>query len=293
MVADRTLTDVLIVGSANLDLVARTARHPLPGETVLGHDYEEHPGGKGLNQAVAAARCGARTRFVAAVGRDNAGDRLREVAAQDGINIDDVTATDAAPTGRAMIVVDDHAENSIVVIPGANKNCPTPEVIDATVVLVQLEVPLTIVTATFAAARSAGALTVLNPAPATALSPALLGLCDVIIPNEHEVDLLGGVDALHAAGVATVIVTQGAAGIRISDANSTRSLPAFPVSPVDTTGAGDAFCGAFAAGLAAGLDIDAACARAVVAGALATTRHGAVPSLPTSSDIDAALNADT
>ena len=292
MDADRELADVLVVGSANLDLVARTARHPLPGETVLGHGYEEHPGGKGLNQAVAAARSGARTRFVAAVGHDNAGDRLREVAAHDGINVDDVTSTDAAPTGRAMIIVDDHAENSIVVIPGANEHCPAPQSIDATVVLVQLEVPLDVVAATFAAARSAGALTVLNPAPATELSPALLGLCDVVIPNEHEVDLLGGVDALHAAGVSTVIVTQGAAGIRICDANGTRSLPAFPVTPVDTTGAGDAFCGAFAAGLAAGLAIDAACARAVVAGALATTQHGAVPSLPTSSDIDAALSAD-
>lgn len=293
MDADRVWADVLVVGSANLDLVARTTRHPLPGETVLGHDYQEHPGGKGLNQAVAAARSGARTRFVAAVGRDNAGERLHEVAADNGIIVDDLTPTDAAPTGRAMIIVDDRAENSIVVIPGANEHCPTPEVVDATVVLVQLEVPLPIVAATFTAARSAGALTVLNPAPATALSPALLALCDVVIPNEHEVELLGGVDALHAAGVTTVIVTQGAAGIRISDAHGTRSVPAFPVTPVDTTGAGDAFCGAFAAGVAAGLDIDAACARAVVAGALATTQHGAVPSLPTSSDIDAALSAES
>lgn len=280
------MAGVCVVGSINLDLVARTARHPRPGETLLGFDYSEHAGGKGLNQAVAAARSGASTQLIAAVGEDDAGVRLLGIATAEGIDVDSVSSHAQSPTGRAVIVVDDNAENSIVVVPGANQFCPVLTEVSKTVVLAQLEVPVTSVLESFRAARRAGAITILNPAPAAALPPELLELCDVIVPNEHEIDILGGAEPLLAAGVSTIIVTLGSHGIDLIDAAGTRHIDAHDVEPVDTTGAGDAFCGCLAAGLAAGLTIDAASGRAIIAGALATTRHGAVPSLPTQMEID-------
>lgn len=281
--------DVCVVGSANLDLVAGSARIPGPGETVLGHSYAEHPGGKGLNQAVAAARSGAAVAFVAAVGDDTAGARLRGVLADDGIDATHVTTVDA-PTGRALIVVDDHAENAIVVVPGANAAVVPPfDTPPASVVLCQLEVPVAAVLHAFAEARGGGARTVLNPAPAATLPAELMANCDVVVPNEHEVELLGGVDALLAAGVGTVVVTRGAAGVDVHTAAGRFHVPPFAVTPVDSTGAGDAFCGSLAARLAAGDSIEGAVRWAAAAGALATTVHGAVPAQPTRDRIEALL----
>ena len=288
---DSLAAGVCVVGSVNLDLVVRTERHPLPGETVLGSSYREHPGGKGLNQAVAVARAGVRTRIVAAVGDDEAGQRLKVVATAEGIDIDSVTVEEGTPTGRAVIVVDDGGENSIVVIPGSNSHCSAPDRVEHSVVLAQLEVPLAVIDATFTEAKRVGAITILNPAPAQQLPASLLECCDIVVPNEHEVELLGGVDHLHSAGVETVIVTLGADGVLVSSAGSTRRLQAHPVEPVDTTGAGDSFCGSLAAGIASGLNLFEAIDRAIVAGALATTRHGAVPSIPTAADVDAVVNA--
>ena len=287
--ATPTRADVCVVGSANLDLVAGAARIPGPGETVLGHSYAEHPGGKGLNQAVAAARSGARVTFVGAVGADAAGDRLRGVLADDGIVASHLAVTEA-PTGRALIVVDDRAENSIVVVPGANAEVTPPfEVPDAAVVLCQLEVPVEAVAHAFRAGRAAGARTVLNPAPAAALPAELLALCDVVVPNEHEVVLLGGVEALLAAGVGVVVVTRGGAGVDVHTPAGTHHVAPFPVEPVDTTGAGDAFCGSLAARLSQGDGIDDAVRWAAAAGALATTVHGAVPAQPRRDQIEALL----
>ncbi len=273
--------DVCVVGSANLDLVAGAPRIPMPGETVLGTTYAEHPGGKGLNQAVAASRSGAAVSFVGAVGTDAAGDRLRGVLAGEMIDATSLATSDR-PTGRALIIVDDRGENSIVVVPGANTTVTAPDPLPhAGVVLCQLEIPIDAVAAVLAAARAAGARTVLNPAPAVALPGAVLADCDVIVPNEHEVALLGGVDALLAAGCGAVVVTRGGAGVDVHTASTPPfHVPPYPVDVVDTTGAGDAFCGALAARLAAGEPLEAAVRWAAAAGALATTAPGAVPAQP-------------
>ena len=287
--------DVVVVGSANLDVVARTLRLPGPGETVLGSDFAEHPGGKGLNQAVAAARAGASVAFVGAVGDDDAGRTLHSVAATEGIDVSGLSVADGVVTGRAVITVDDSGENSIVVVPGANASAHVGDLPAATVVLAQLEIPVATVIAAFAVARTAGSRTVLNPAPVPVggLPDELLSLCDILVPNEHEVELLGGVDELLASGVAAVVVTQGAAGVTVTEAPdaTTWSVEAFEVDPVDTTGAGDAFCGALAARLAAGADLRPAVRYAAAGGALATTTAGAVPSLPHAADIERLLSA--
>jgi ribokinase len=283
--------DVVVIGSANLDLVANVGHLAEPGETVIATGYAEHAGGKGLNQAVACRRSGAHTAFIGCLGRDGAGDVLHRVLADEGI--ENYTVDVSAPTGRALISVDDDAENSIVVVPGANHRLGIGVVddhrsvlSDTRVVLAQLEIPIDAVEAAFAVARLAGAITILNPAPAAALPPGLLPLCDVIVPNQTEVAQLGGTSALLDAGVSTVVVTLGARGIRVVTRDGAVEIPPYAVRAVDTTGAGDAACGALAASLAAGSDVVTAARRAAAAGALAATRHGAVPSLPTAEQID-------
>ncbi|NDE20635.1 MAG: ribokinase [Actinobacteria bacterium] len=289
--------DVVVVGSANLDLVARTKRLPHPGETVSAHGYFEACGGKGANQAIAAARAGARTAFVGAVGRDAAGDILRSAFVTDGVDVARLATVDA-PTGRALIGVSDDAENLIIVVPGANHALSIAD-IDASssiikharVLLMQLEVPLVVVQH---AASLAGddTIVVLNPAPAAELPDTLLAQLDVITPNEHEVELLGGAESLLARGVGAVVVTEGPRGARLVTAAGTTRVPPHPVTPVDTTGAGDAFCGALSARLAldGGLGaLPTALRAAAIAGALATTVEGAVPSLPRWARIAAVL----
>ena len=277
--------DVCVVGSANLDLVATTPRIPGPGETVLGNGYAEHAGGKGLNQAVAAARSGAHVAFVGCLGDDDAGRRMHAVLAGDGIDAAAVTSS-TSPTGRALIVVDGNGENSIVVVPGANHDVTVPDSLpNAGVVLCQLEVPLEQVAQAFALGRRGGATTILNPAPAAPLPADLLAACDIVVPNEHEVELLGGVTALLSAGCRAVVVTRGGAGVDVHDADGAVHCPPFDVEVVDTTGAGDAFCGALAARLAAGDELQQAVRWAAAAGALATTVVGAVPAQPTAERI--------
>ncbi len=296
MVSERSYSyDVVVVGSANLDLVAAVEHLAAPGETVIASDYAEHPGGKGLNQAVAARRSGARTAFLACLGRDAAGDALHRVITDEGI--DPYVVDVAVPTGRALISVDRDAENSIVVVPGANQHLGIGVVddhrsilTDTRVVLAQLEVSTDAVEAAFAIARVAGAITILNPAPAAPLSPALLSLCDIVVPNQTELAQLGGTSALLDAGVTTIVPTLGARGIRIIDGDGTIDVPPYAVRAVDTTGAGDAACGALAAALARGDDVVTAARRAAAAGAIAATRAGAVPSLPTGVEIDALID---
>jgi ribokinase len=271
--------DVCVVGSANLDLVATTDRLPGPGETVLGDGYAEHPGGKGLNQAVAAARAGARTAFVGAVGDDDAGRRLRAVMDADGIHAE-VSTLAGVPTGRALIGVSSSGDNSIIVVPGANGRVEVWDPPHATVVLAQLEVPLAAIVVAFTVARQRGARTVLNPAPAQVLTEELLSLCDVVVPNEHEIELLGGVTRLLGLGVGSVVVTQGARGATLHTGDGTSEVAPFRVQVVDTTGAGDTFCGALSARLAAGDALTDALRVASASAALSTTRAGAVPSIP-------------
>lgn len=274
--------DVVVVGSANVDLVASTTRLPLTGETLMATAYSEHAGGKGLNQAIACARMGARTAFIGCVGNDASGEMLRETLKQESVDISQLTTVDA-PTGRAFITVDDAGSNTIVVIAGANSYVGHIgfDIPPTRIVLSQLEIPLSAVTSAFKHARSIGAMTVLNPAPAIFLPTDFLKLCDIAIPNETESVALGGAQALRNAGIATVITTLGQNGAEICNEETVTLVAPHVVTAVDTVGAGDAFIGAFCADLAHGSSIAQAVALACVAGAIATTVHGAVPSLPT------------
>lgn len=280
--------DVVVVGSANLDLVATVDRLPGPGETLTGERFAEYPGGKGLNQAVAAARAGARTAFVGAVGRDAAGVALRDVMTNDGIDTSMLAVVDE-PTGRALIGVAANGENSIIVVSGANATVAVERLPATSVVLTQLEVPLPAVAAAMQQGRAIGAITVLNPAPARAIDDTVLQWCDIVVPNEHEVELLGGVAHLLSLGARAVVVTLGAAGADLHTASGVTHIDPFAVEPVDTTAAGDSFCGALCARLAAGDELTDALRFAAAAGALCTTSAGAVPSIPRRDRIDALL----
>lgn len=288
----RRAAPVVVLGSANLDIVATTERQPSPGETVLGDSFAEHAGGKGLNQAVAAARAGAATNLVAALGIDAAGDALLDVAIASGVDTSGCVRREHLPTGRALITVDRAGENSIVVVPGANAEPPRmTDVANDAVVLCQLEIPLDAVAAAFALARRLGLMTILNPAPATQLSDEVLRNSRIVIPNEHEIDALGGVQRLLDLGVETVITTLGSRGVAVDDAQGRREHRAWEVTPVDTTGAGDTFCGALAARLAIGDDLDTAIDWAAAAAALSTTSPGAVPSIPTADQVERFMTA--
>ena len=295
--------NVVVLGSANLDIVVPVPHHPAIGETVLGGHHDRIPGGKGANQAVAAARLGARVAMVGRVGSDDAGGTLRTALQEAGVDCKYLAVDHPAPSGLALIGVDENGDNTIIVSPGANDRvgpddvaAAAPFLASAAVTLVQLEVPAMVVEA---AAAASGGKVVLNPAPASPLSAALLERVDVLVPNRIELAQLAGsaeADGLTAVEemarglpVPTVVVTLGADGaILVSDGDAV-VLPAPPVEVVDTTGAGDAFCGAIAEALARGVAIDEATARAVHAGSLATTRRGAQPSLPTGAQVNASL----
>ncbi len=280
--------DVCVVGSANLDLVATVDRLPGPGETVPGSSFAEYPGGKGLNQAVAAARSGAAVAFVGALGDDGAAASLRAVMADDGIDSVHVATTTVA-TGRALIGVSATGENSIIVVAGANGTVTASELPSARVMLTQLEVPLRAVERALKAGRAVGAITVLNPAPVQPIDAGILQWCDIVVPNEHEVELLGGVAHLLASGAGAVVVTMGSRGAELHTADGVVRIEPFAVVPVDTTGAGDTFSGALCARLAAGDDLPTALRFASAAGALCTTAAGAVPSIPRRVAVEALL----
>ena len=295
--------NVVVLGSANLDIVVPVPHHPVTGETVLGGHHDRIPGGKGANQAVAAARLGARVAMVGRVGSDDAGRTLRTALREAGVDCRHLAVDGQAASGLALIGVDRSGDNTIIVSPGANGRVGPDDVVaaasllaSAAVTLVQLEVPAMAVEAALAAS---GGKVVLNPAPASFLSSALLERVDVLVPNRIELAQLAG--SAEAGGLAaveemarglpvpTVVVTLGADGaILVSDGDAV-VLPAPPVEVVDTTGAGDAFCGAIAEALARGVAIDEATARAVHAGSLATTRRGAQPSLPTRAEVNTSL----
>ena len=298
---------VVVVGSLNLDLVALVPRMPDAGETVFGTALEQNAGGKGLNQAVAAARMGSTVTMVGAVGADDAGRFLRSILGQEHIDAHHVADVTTA-TGTALIEVDDNGANRIVVIPGANAAVSPTQVTeslstmdDIAVVLAQCEVPGPAMAAAMAIGRRIGATTILNPAPATTLDDTVLANVDIIIPNEHEAHLLTSVatddeagaiaaaQALVARGVGHAIVTRGGHGAVWASATDTGTCPAFPVTPVDTVAAGDAFAGGIAAALAEGNDLATALRWGSACGALATTVAGAVPSLPDRAAVDTLL----
>ncbi|MFJ6532363.1 ribokinase [Microbacterium sp. NPDC091662] len=283
-----TLTGVAVVGSANLDLVVEVSRPPRVGETLLGRAGGRFSGGKGLNQAVASARSGAPTRFCAVVGVDEAADVLQQTLMDAGV-VTALRRSASAPTGVAHVLALDDGDNSIIVAAGANAELAPDDAVagiaGAAVVLAQLEVPLASVAAALRAGRTAGALTILNAAPAHAAAVEMLGDADVLVVNETECTELGGIDRLHAAGAPVVVLTRGAGGVTLHRTGSDPlQVDAFPIDPVDTTGAGDAFCGALAAALAQGAAIEAALIRACAAGAVVAQHRGATtPALsPTS-----------
>ncbi len=290
---------MVVLGSANVDLVYSVAELPTVGETVLATGQARHPGGKGLNQAVAAARVGARTGFIGAVGDDPDGQELTAVLRDAGIDTR-LLQTAAAPTGSALITVQRGGDNTIVVAPGANGTvtrlpADSREAIAASSVLVaQLEVPLAVVAEAADVARSARTTMVLNAAPAAALDDELLALVDVLVVNQSEVRTIAGdPDPITAGGgltdrVPTVVVTLGAEGaVVLRRREPLQRVPAIIAKVADTTGAGDTFTGVLAAGLATGNSVTAATRRAVVAAGISVERHGAVPSIPTRAEVEA------
>jgi ribokinase len=285
---------VVVVGSANVDQVFRVSAIPAPGETVLSHGFSTALGGKGQNQAVAAARAGATTAFIAALGDDAFGASIRAGLAADGIGTAGVREV-GAPTGTALIAVDDSGENTIIVEAGANAllelgDRDAAAIAEAQVLVMQLEIPLDTVTRAAALARAAGTRVLLNAAPIRELPAELLANVDILVVNEHEGAFLArGGDVAALAPV--VIVTLGAAGAVAHESGEPEIRVAAPrVSAVDATGAGDTFCGALAALLAEGAPLGAAVRFAVAAASLSVQKHGAVPSIPARSDIDAAHN---
>ncbi|MGC9520958.1 MAG: ribokinase [Anaerolineae bacterium] len=306
---------VAVVGSANIDLVVRTPRMPAKGETILGGPFFSGQGGKGANQAVSAARLGAAVEMVARLGRDEFGEMVAANLAGEGIGLDSVLRSADVHTGVAFIIVDAEGENMIVVASGANAELSPDDVaaareavLDAQLVVLQLESPMETVRYTAGLAHNAGVKVLLNPAPGRALDEALLRDIDVLTPNQTEARLITGVDAatpeqaeraarrLLQKGVGTVIVTLGADGaLAVSKAASGEAwahhVPGYQVDVVDTTGAGDAFNGALAVALAEDQPLLEAVRFANAAAALQVTRQGAAPAMPTREEVETFLAA--
>ncbi|MGA2017681.1 MAG: ribokinase [Opitutaceae bacterium] len=299
---------VVVVGSSNTDMILRVARVPRPGETLLGGEFSTAPGGKGANQAVAAARAGGRVSFVARLGRDPLGDAALAGFRKEGMGLSRVVRDRGRPSGVALIFVGADGENSIGVAGGANQRLSPADVSaarglisGARVLLVQLETPLRTVEAAARIARAAGVDVILNPAPARPLPSALLRNVSILTPNETEASVLTGVRVTGAAsaaraarilmrrGVGTVIVTLGARGALVATRGGSQVIPGFKVRAVDTTAAGDVFNGALAVRLAENCPLGAAVRFAHAAAAISVTRRGAQPSIPARSEIDALL----
>ena len=296
---------IVVIGSVNLDLIATVDRLPGAGETVPGDSFSTAAGGKGANQALAAARAGEKTRMIGAVGKDAfAADALALLRAG-GVDLTGVREAHAA-TGIALILVAGDGENMIAVVPGANGTVLPGDLARAAlakgdVVLLQHEIPLQTVEAALEAAREAGAVTLLNTAPFRAEAATLLAKADYVVANETEFDLYGEALALRgrdrptrmqafsANTGRTVIVTLGGEGVMAATPAEFLKIDALPITPVDTVGAGDTFCGYLGAGLSAGLSLPEALRRAAVAGSLACLKPGAQPSIPLAAEVEAAL----
>ncbi|MFI6300722.1 ribokinase [Amycolatopsis thailandensis] len=284
-------SQVLVIGSANADLVVPVDRRPGGGETVLGGDTILSPGGKGANTAVAAARLGADVALLGAVGDDPYGELLKRSLAESGVNTASVRTSDR-PTGIAYITVTPDGENSILVSPGAN-SALRPEDVDldgAEIVVLSLEIPLETVERAVAEAVEKGVKTLLNLSPAAELSAKTLQGLDVLLVNEHEAAFLLGGEAdfpkLLDLGPKAAVVTLGAKGAAVVTADGVTEVPSPKVEAVDTTGAGDAFAGALATALAKGEELADAARKAVKVAAITVTRQGAQPSYPTASELE-------
>ena len=292
---------VFVVGSINQDFVLRLEHRPEPGETVTDAELALHPGGKGANGAVAAARLGAEVAMLGRVGEDAFDRELVENLRKNGVSTEHVETVSGTPTGSAFITVTPDGENAIVVSPGANRRFGPEEIEaaagdlrEARVVVVQLEVSVEAVESAAGIAAEAGGRFLLNLAPPRELPDGLLHLCDPLVVNEHEAAFLLGEETapegcarrLLSLGPPSVILTLGAVGAVLATGEIMKTYPAPEVEAVDSTGAGDAFVGALGAKLAEGVPLEEAVPYAVLAGAVAVTREGAQGSLPTSEDVD-------
>ncbi|AYC21163.1 Ribokinase [Dickeya dianthicola] len=301
---------LVVLGSINADHILNLAQFPRPGETVIGKQYGVAFGGKGANQAVAAGRSGADIEFIACVGADDIGERIRQQLIKDRIDVSAVEAISGQTTGVALIFVNGEAENMIGIHAGANAavmpdylNRYQQKIIDASALLMQLESPLETVIAAARLARNNGTKVILNPAPACSLPDELLSLVDMITPNETEAQILTGVtveteddaqraaQALHDKGIATVLITLGSRGVWLSEQGKGQRIAGFRVKAVDTIAAGDTFNGALVTALLESRPMVAAIKFAHAAAAIAVTRHGAQPSVPWREEIDAFLKA--
>ena len=304
---------VTIMGAFVADLTFRTRQLPAWGETILGSDFRLGPGGKASNQAVAAARLGGHVSFISKLGRDTFGDLARAMYKKEGIDTQCLLETGEHATGGASIVVSEEGENAIVVVPGASFHLTCQEVESArgliaqsAIFMTQLELPIPVVEQGLRLAHALGVTTILNPAPAATLPAEGYPLCDYLTPNETEAAGLTGMpvqdvsgaeraaDALLARGARNVVVTLGAQGALIRNATMSKVVPAYAAGPVvETTGAGDAFNGGFAIGLAQGMDIVAAARLGCATAGISVTRHGTAPSMPQRAEVDALLTRVT
>ncbi len=297
---------IIVIGSINLDLIANVERLPAAGETLQGTGFATAPGGKGANQALAAVRAGASVRMIGAVGKDSFAAEALALLRAGNVDLTGVIESSAS-TGTALILVGGNGENMIAVVAGANGAVVPGDLAKARlgkgdIVLLQHEIPLNTVDTALDAAREAGAVSVLNTAPYRDEAATYLAKADYVVANETEFDLncallkLGGSDrAERMCAFATktghaIVVTLGGDGVLAATPDSFHQVPALKITPVDTVGAGDTFCGYFGAALAAGLPIEQALARAAAAGSLACLKPGAQPAIPLASEVDKAFN---
>jgi ribokinase len=290
---------VVVVGSLNMDLVVQVQELPKEGETLLGIAMSENPGGKGANQAVAIGKLQASVSMIGRIGKDAHGSSLLDSLREASVDTQYILES-AAPTGIALVTVDGHGNNHIIVVPGANYELAAEDIgqqraaiEQCEIVVLQLEVPMATVAYTLQLAKQLGKTTILNPAPAQPLSQDLLQNVDLLVPNEHELQSLSGIEVVDEAslkeaanalleqGVQALIVTLGGAGCCYIDRDRFTMYPTVKIQAVDTTAAGDSFIGGFVTGYVQHRDIDAAIAQAQKAAAITVTRHGAQVSLPT------------
>lgn len=302
------MKQVVVVGSLNMDLVMRVARRPQPGETIIGESFNTFVGGKGNNQAIAAARAGAQVAIIGKVGCDSFAETISKKLEEASVDIQGLLRDPETTTGVADILVDASGENSICIAPQANAKLSPADIAQAEplirasdIMLLQLEIPMPTVINAAQLAKKHGLTVILNPAPApkTMLPPELLSCIDILIPNQTEAELLTGIQTgdlltameagakLQKQGIKQVLITMGEQGALVVAENKVATMiPSFAVEAVDSTAAGDAFCGAFAASLAQNNDLEKAVTYGCAAGALAATKLGAEPSLPMRAEIE-------
>ena len=283
---------VVVIGSCNTDMVVKANRLPVPGETILGGTFYMNPGGKGANQAIAASRLGAEVTFISKIGYDLFGLQALEIYKSEKINTDFIFTDQKSPSGVALISVDSFGENSIIVAPGASRSLSIEDINKADIILMQLEIPIETVEYAATIAKKYNKKVILNPAPASTLSNSFLNNVHTILPNRIEAEMLSGIkvmdiDSAHRAaeaigekGIENVVITLGKDGAYVKEKDQYAMIPAKEVETIDTTGAGDVFCGAFSVYLSEGHSLAESVTFANAAAALAVTRIGAQSAIP-------------